>query len=129
MAKVRITVPVYPSEDPERVRAAVLRLFPEADLELEEGHFLGDAGSLDRFHEQIRRQRILDTTRSVLRKGINGNAIKFRLNKQVAYVGKASFIEAEAVLGAISVCIQDVDVLSFIDWLAPETVEGEEIVL
>lgn len=129
MPKVSVSVPVYPSEDAEKVKAAVLKLFPDCILELTDGSYEGEVLTLDRFHEQIRRQRILDTTRSILRKGVNGNAINFRLNKQVAYVGKVSFIETEAVLGAIQVCIQDVDVLSFIDNLAPETVEGEEIIL
>jgi predicted RNA binding protein with dsRBD fold (UPF0201 family) len=129
MPKVSVSVPVYPSEDPEKVRAAVLKLFPDCVLELTDGYLQGELPTLDRFHNQIRRQRILDTTRSILRKGINGNAITFKLNKQVAYVGKVSFIETETVLGAIQVCIQDVDVLSFIDNLAPETVEGEEIIL
>lgn len=129
MPKVRISTPVFPSEDQDRVRIAILKLFPGIILDFKEGYYIGETEDLDTFYEQIRRQRILDTTRSVLMKGVSGNTITFRLNKQVAYVGKVSFIEGESVLGAITVYVNDVDVLSFIDRLAPETVEGEEIVL
>ena len=129
MPKVRISTPVFPSEDQDRVRIAILKLFPGIILDFAEGCYIGEAEDLDYFYEQIRRQRILDTTRSVLMKGLSGNSITFRLNKQVAYVGKVSFIEGEAVLGAITVHVRDVDVLSFIERLAPETVEGEEIIL
>lgn len=129
MPKVRINTPVNPSEDPEKVRMAVLRLFPDAVLELQDGSLVGETDDLDTFHSQIRRQRILDTTRSILRKGTGGSSTTFRINKQVAYVGKVSFIEGEAVLGPITVSVDDDDIQSFIDWLAPETVEGEEIVL
>lgn len=107
----------------------MLRLFPESDLELVDGHWEGDAPSLDTLHEQIRRQRILDSARSVLRSGADDSSIRIRLHKQVAHVGKVSFAEEDALLGFIELIISDVDPLPFIDLLAPETVDGEEVSL
>jgi len=126
MAEVTVRCPVNPSEDEEKVRGAVLSIFPDADLSLEDG-MLSGAATLDRFHRMIRNQRILDATRSVLIRNMRGNATWMNLNKQVATVGKVSFADRNPVLGAIEVMIRDDDIQALIDRLAPVTVDGEEV--
>ena len=51
----------------------------------------------------------------------------FHLNKQVAFMGKVSFSEPKAILGTIRVTVDETDILALIDKVAPETVDGEEV--
>lgn len=129
--EIKVEVEVNPTEDENKVRVAVQRVFGDIDLQsVKEGDYrrlLGKAKgieSLARFHELLRRERILDAARTVLLRGIQGNKITFYLNKQVAYVGHISFSQpyGESPLGPISVEIQCDDPQSLIDWLTPRTV-------
>jgi len=128
MRTIRISCPVFPSEDPERVRLAVLNIFPDAELNIEENTITAEVPGMEHFGEQIRRQRILDTARSVLIKGITGKESTLHMNKQAAYAGKISFVDEKTVLGTIKVTVGSDDIMSFIDALAPRTVDGEEVV-
>lgn len=128
MTEITLRCPVNPSEDPEKVRDAVLSVFPDAELELRDGGFEGTAPTLDHFSMQIRRQRILDATRGLLLKGRHGDRTRILLNKQVATVGKVSFADRNPVLGGIEVTIRDDDIDALIDRVAPVTVDGEEVV-
>lgn len=127
MTLVSISCPVNPSEDPEKVRSAILSIFPDAVLEEDGEGFRGTAPSLERFSQLIRRQKILDATRAVLITGVRGNRTRMLLNKQVATVGKVSFADRRPVLGAIEVFIEDDDLLALIDRVSPITVDGEEV--
>ena len=51
------------------------------------------------------------------------------LNKQVAYMGKISFCEGKVILGTIKVVIETDEPDALIDTVAPETVDGEEVLL
>lgn len=127
MTLVSISCPVNPSEDPGKVRSAIMSLFPDAVLEEDDGGFRGTAPGLDRFSQLIRKQKILDAARAVLITGVRGNRTRIMLNKQVATVGKVSFADKRPVLGAIEVFIEDDDLLALIDRVAPITVDGEEV--
>ncbi len=126
MVSVKVFCPVNPSEDPEKVKAAVLSIFPDAELE-EGGKGFEGTASLDRFSKLIRRQKILDATRAVMISNIRGNRTRMNLNKQVATVGKVSFADPRPVLGAIEVSVEDDDIQALIDRVAPVTVDGEEV--
>ena len=116
MTSVQILCPVNPSEDPEKVRSAIVSLFPDAELELGENGFLGTAPSLDSFGRLIRRQRILDAARAVLIANMRGHRTRMSL-----------FADRNPVLGAIEVSVEDDDLVSLIDRVAPMTVDGEEV--
>ncbi|MCL2148883.1 MAG: hypothetical protein FWH47_06055 [Methanomassiliicoccaceae archaeon] len=126
MAIARISCPVCPSEDPEKVAAAILSIFPDASIEETAVGFEGTAG-MDRFCELIRRQKILDSTRSMMFKGARGGQITLHLNKQVAFVGKVSFTDPGTVLGTLRVAIETDEPEHVIDRIAPRTVDGEEV--
>ncbi|MDR3206251.1 MAG: hypothetical protein LBT41_04065 [Candidatus Methanoplasma sp.] len=126
MVSVRISCPVNPSEDPEKVRAAVLGIFPGAELETDEKGLSGSA-DLEMFSRLIRRQKILDGARAMLFKGVRGKSTVIHLNKQVATVGKVSFAEPRAVLGTLEVRIEDDDIEALIDRVAPATEDGREV--
>lgn len=127
MTLISIKCPVNPSEDPEKVLAAVKAIFPDAEVELENGAYRGTALGLDRFSQLIRKQKILDATRGVMIKNIRGNSTRMLVNKQVATVGKISFADRNPVLGAIEVMVEDDDLEMLIDRIAPVTVDGEEV--
>lgn len=126
MVAVKLFCKVCPSEDPEKVRDAVMNIFPDASLERTDKGFEG-TGTTNRFRELIRKQKILDSTRSMMFKGIRDNSIVMHLNKQVATVGKISFTEPKTILGTIKVTIECEDPESVIDDIAPRTVDGEEV--
>ncbi len=129
MTSVEITCPVFPSEDPEKVRAAILNIFPDAEVETTNDGLRGIADNLDRFSKQIRKQKILDTTRSVLIRGKRGNVTRFFMNKQVAFIGKITFCEEKTILGTIRVVVQDENLDALIDDISPVTVNGEEVLI
>ena len=129
MPSIEITCPVYPSEDPEKVKTAILKVFPNATLEESDMGIRGTTEDLDRFSKQIRKQKILDTTRSVMLHGKRGDRTRIFLNKQVAFVGKISFCEEKTILGTMKVIIIDEDIDGLIDKVAPVTVDGEEVIL
>ncbi|MDY0293057.1 MAG: RNA-binding domain-containing protein [Candidatus Methanomethylophilaceae archaeon] len=127
MPKVMISCPVYPSEDPDKVSAAILRIFPDAVLEASEKGLHGTCESLGEFSRMIRRQKILDTARSVLLRGTSSDRIVFYLNKQVATVGKVSFTEERTILGSIRVTVENPEPSVLVDSVAPFTVDGQEV--
>jgi len=122
---------VYPSEDPEKVKTAILKIFPDAVLEVSESEIKGTTDNLNKFARQIRKQEILDTTRALLLKGMRGNTDRtlIRLNKQVAFMGLISFSEERTILGTIKVIIEDDELEALIQNVAPETVDGEEVLI
>ncbi|MDR2698812.1 MAG: hypothetical protein LBB30_03970 [Candidatus Methanoplasma sp.] len=126
MVTVLVSCPVCPSEDPEKVRDAVLNIFPNTSLERTDRGFEGEAGT-DRFCDLVRKQKILDSTRSMMFKGIRGRTITIHLNKQVAVVGKISFTEPRTILGTLAVTFDSDEPEALIDKIAPRTVDGEEV--
>lgn len=120
MVNVRISTRCYPTEDRNKVVTAVVRLFPDCVL-VGNDVLSGEASSLDEFADLLRRQRIRDSARAVLRRGLKGDSTSFRINKQVAAVGKVSFSEEHHPLGDIEVTITDHDIASVIDAIAPDT--------
>lgn len=112
--------PLRPTESREKVRRTILNLFPEARLE--EGESLtGRVGSLDRFAELLRRQRIRDSSREVLLGSIRGRRLVFHLNKQAAFARRVSF-SAHAPLGDIRVTVVSDDLRTLVEDLAPATI-------
>ena len=127
MPLVTVRTPCLPTEDPEKVRKAVLNLFPESMIEEKDGVIMARTGSLWRFRELVRSHRIIDATRRIMLRGKQGNSTSFQVNKQVAFIGKISYVEEKLPLGSIEVSIEDDDLDKLIDAVAPVTVNGEEV--
>jgi uncharacterized protein len=127
MASVVAKTKVYPTEDPEKVKQALLSIFPGADLQETEVEMVAVTEDLGHFMELVRRQRILDATRAVLIHAIHGSSTQLHLNKQVAYVGKITLVEGRPPLGDIDVTFEDNDIQALIDRMTPRTVDGEEV--
>jgi hypothetical protein len=127
MPLVTIRTPLRPTEDPEKVRAAILNLFPECEISLVQNEVVGKAASLDRFKTLIRNQKILDSVRKSLLAGVTPGSTVISLNKQAAFVKRVSLSEGRTVLGNMEVTIESEDMERLIDEVAPRTVDGVEV--
>jgi len=125
MREIVISTPLFPTEDPETVKEAILKLFPDAEIELSDDILIGRAKSLERFAEILRDCKIRDAARSKILHGNRGGETVFWLNKQVAAIGKVNFTEKNVVLGAIEVRIVDEEIGSLADSIAPSTRKPE----
>lgn len=128
-----VTCEVRPTEDKDKVIKAVTNLFSLDRIEVIEDYpyskLVGESSkveSLIKLHRILRQERILDTFRSVLLSNKVGNMTEFKLNKQSAYVGRATLVslDSESPLGPITVKIVSDKIDEIIDWLAPKTVRG-----
>lgn len=124
---VSVRAKVYPTEDAEKVREAVLNIFPTENVVVEEDEITARPTELGTFMTLIRQHRILDAVRGRMIAGIEGNRTTFHLNKQAAYAGKVSMAEGSPPLGNITVTIEDDDIEASISQIAPMTVDGEVI--
>jgi hypothetical protein len=128
--RLHVEVEVRATESEEKVRTAVKNIFPTLELQLIEGRLVGESTevhTLTRFHQLLRRQMILDATRSVMFGGKRGNTLRIMLNKQAAFIGKISFTDGESPLGPIVVVLEAADIGRLIDYLAPRTKNGKPI--
>jgi predicted RNA binding protein with dsRBD fold (UPF0201 family) len=122
MLRVRVETPCHPTEDPEKVAAALLSLFPDLRIEGTEGRLVGTTDRLDRLRERIRDQRIRDTARRQLLGGRVGDRTTIRLSKQAASVGVVNFAVGSP-LGDITVEIESDALPAAIDDVAASTVD------
>ena len=127
---VEITAPVYDTEVTDRVADAITNLFPGAEPSTQHGELTATVHDLETFSEQLHRQAILDTARGVFFDNLRGDTFSFRLKKQAAFQGVVNFVVDEpGELGAISVRVrvEEPDVETYIDHIAPPTEEGKPI--
>jgi predicted RNA binding protein with dsRBD fold (UPF0201 family) len=121
--EVSVYTPISPTERVEKVVSAVEKIFPGLIMDIRNDRIeaYSSLDSLRTLHKLLREQEILDSARSVMLKGQIGNTIRFKLNKQAAYMGRVNFLEEEEPLGSINVQIIGE---GLIDWLAPKTENG-----
>jgi len=121
MVRVRVEVPVHPTESAAKVRTACLNVFPDLALVEEGGALVGEGVSMDAFRELVRNQQIRDTARGVLLRGRRGTATTFRLSKQAAFVRRVNFASSSP-LGDLTVTVEDENLDALIDRVAESTV-------
>ncbi len=126
MPDIRMTVRCFPTEERAAVAEAITSLFPDAMVEGDDP-MTARACTVEVFAEQLARQRIRSAARRVLRRGMSGDETRFRLNKQVATLGKVSFAEGAHPLGDIEVVIRAEDIVSLIDVIAPNPSSEEGV--
>ncbi|MEF8839838.1 MAG: RNA-binding domain-containing protein [Haloarculaceae archaeon] len=127
---VEITAPVYETEVEERVAAAIRELFPNAEPESRNGELHATVHDLEHFSELLHRHEILDTARSVFFRNRRGDTFTFRLKKAAATQGVVNFeLEDAGELGAIAVRVRvaEPDLESYLDYVAPPTVDGTPV--
>jgi hypothetical protein len=130
MDKVKVEAPVRATEDPEKVGEAVLNVFPELEIEVEDDAVrgTGDSGSLRNLQEALEKRRIRLTARNILKKHLRGNSTWFYINKQAALMNRVNVLEESiSALGDILVEIESDDIMGLIDWLAPDVSVPEDV--
>ena len=127
---VLVSAEINPTETEEKVKVAMANMFGDMLIKLEPSQvgsvLTAEAKSrnaLENFRNTLRRDRVRAAARKILYSGVRGNGICFCLNKQVAFVGHASFSEetGECPLGPLRVTIETENPREVIDWLAPRT--------
>ena len=121
MLRVRVETPCHPTENPAKVKLALLKLFPDLAFESEEDRIIGTTDSLATLRELIRSQRIRDTARGQFLAGRFRDRTRVVLNKQAAYVGVVNFA-AGSPLGDIEVEVESDDLAATIEDVAESTV-------
>jgi hypothetical protein len=137
MFHIRVETKLHPTESFEKVALALQTVVPGevSKRSLGEQVYLyitsDDYTALENLHTLIRQQRILDVARNELKRGVVDHSTIFFLNKQVAFVNKLNFCEpdGESPLGPLRVEINYEPINVLIDWLAPYTKDGKEVVL
>jgi predicted RNA binding protein with dsRBD fold (UPF0201 family) len=123
---VRVEAEVNFTEDEGKVEKAVANIFDGVSVQVKPS-FKGSVlvaeakgqEALVEFRRLLSLDRIRDAARKVFFGGAKGGAIRFCLNKQVAFAGHVSFCEevAESPLGPLRVTIKCEDPRVLIDWL------------
>jgi predicted RNA binding protein with dsRBD fold (UPF0201 family) len=125
---LHVEAEINPTESQEKVEQAIKNIFGDINLQVKPMHkaslMVGEGKgkeSLTRLCDMLRRERIRSAARAVFIEGMDKRAIRFCLNKQVAYVGHVSFSKetAESPLGPIKVRIESGDPRELVEWLAP----------
>lgn len=117
---VRLSARCYPTESKDKVEKAIRSIFPNVKFEGDDP-IHGTSSSIEMFSELLKRQRIRNAARAVLRRGTINRTTVFKLNKQVAAVGKISFSQESHALGDIEVAFESDDIDALIESVAPDT--------
>ncbi len=127
MISIRARTPLYATESEEMVAAAIQNIFPGADVRTAKGMIEAKSADAGMLGELIARGQIRDTARMVLQRGMDGGGrrMRFRLNKQVATVGKVNFVTERHAMGDIEVGIEgdEDELIALVDRIAPCTGE------
>ena len=127
---VLVETEVNPTEDEEKVRAAINNVLGNATITVKPEQrgstlFAEAKGqdSLTKLRNIMRNDRVRDASRRLLLKATRGNTIKFFLNKQVAFAGHVSFSEetSESPLGPIRFTIETDNPQQLVEWLGEKT--------
>lgn len=126
MLEVVVRTPLNPSEDADKVKAAVLELFPGAEVTIEAGHLEAKTQTLEPLGRLLRKQKILDAARRTFLKSLDASGTRavFRLSKQAAVRGRVSFSVETAALGDLVVTVRGEALESLFKRMAPMTLRG-----
>lgn len=119
--EIIIEAEVNPTEDVEKIKNAILSIFPDAKFELLAGEIIARSKSLENFGKILKEERIRDAARSVLLGNLYDDEVVFSINKQVATMGKISFSVGNVPLGDIKITIRGENLRELIDIIAPDT--------
>ncbi len=123
---VHIEAEINPTETEDKVKQAVENMFGPMKIQtkpLRKGFLLKTEAkgqeALVKLRNLLQREHIRAAARTVLIRGVERNAIKFCLNKQVAYAGHVSMATEpnESPLGPISVEIRTEDPRKIVEFL------------
>ena len=120
--KIQVSCQINPSEDPSKVKTAVLNIFPDLEISINDELLLGksnDMGTLSKISESIHTKNTKNTYQRILKKNSDENSTWFYLNKQAAFVSTVALCSEsnESPLGPIKVVLEGNDIENIIQSL------------
>ena len=120
--KVQVSCQINPSEDPSKVKTAVLNIFPDLEISINDELLLGksnDMGTLSKISESIHTKKSKNIYQRILKKNSSENSSWFYLNKQAAFVSTIALCNEsdESPLGPIKVVLEGDDIENIIQSL------------
>ena len=120
--KVQVSCQINPSEDPSKVKTAVLNIFPDLEISINDELLIGksnDMDTLSNISESIHSKNTKNIYQRILKKNSNENSTWFYLNKQAAFVNTVSLCNEsnESPLGPIKVVLEGNDIENIIQSL------------
>ena len=120
--KIEILCSVNPSEDPSKVKSAILNIFPNCKIKIEKFSIKGDSNdlhSLEKIYDAINSMQSEKIYQRRLEKNLENDSTWFYLNKQAAFAEKIAICEEsdESPLGPIKVILTSTQIDRIIDWL------------
>jgi predicted RNA binding protein with dsRBD fold (UPF0201 family) len=94
---------LHPTEDAEKVRSAIRKIFPGSTIEERESEILFKTDDVDEFLKIISDQRIRDTAVMVFERSLCEDKTFFHLHKQAASVGVVNLSDGASTLGDLEV--------------------------
>lgn len=120
--QVRIVAPIRPTEDPDRVLAAVRGLFPDSSPTVDGNFVRGVSNNLNMLLKKSRDERVMDAARGAMWRGRKDEkTTRFELNKQAAFMGRVNFNEVTHPLGDIIVTVEVPSLEALLDKVSPAT--------
>ncbi len=128
VCKIETYAAVNPSEDPEKIRAAVSNVILNTSCDYKDGSIKAvsrDLHSLSKIKETIQKRKVNRVYRRQIQYNTKGDTTWFYLNKQAAYVNVIAICDEaeESPMGPIKIIIHCEDLEKVVDWLAPEFVD------
>ena len=120
--EIQVFCEINPSEDPSKVKTAVLNIFPDLKISISDELLIGksnDIVTLSNISESIHTKNTKNTYQRILKKNSNENSTWFYLNKQAAFVSTVALCSEsnESPLGPIKVVLEGKDIENIIQSL------------
>ena len=120
--EIQVFCEINPSEDPSKIKTAVLNIFPDLKISISDELLIGksnDIGTLSNISESIHTKNTKNTYQRILKKNSNENSTWFYLNKQAAFVSTVALCSEsnESPLGPIKVVLEGKDIENIIQSL------------
>tara|TARA_B000000460_G_C21236180_1_gene272853 strand:- start:158 stop:544 length:387 start_codon:yes stop_codon:yes gene_type:complete len=120
--KIQVSCKINLSEDPLKVKTAILNVFPELEISLNDQQLIGksdDISSLSNISQSIHAKNTKNIYQRILKKNSNENSTWFYLNKQAAFVNIVALCSEsdESPLGPIKVVLEGNDIENIIQSL------------
>ena len=120
--KIEITSSINPSEDAKKIETAILNIFPNAKIKIDNYSIISnskDLNLLEKIYDVIHSNQLQKIYQRQLEKNLEDDTTWFYLNKQAALVGTIALCEEadESPLGPIKVVLTSSNIDSILDWL------------
>ena len=124
--KIHVSCNVNSSEDPSKVKIAILNVFPELKISLNDQQLIGESNnisSLSNISASIHTKNTKNIYKRILKKNSNENSTWFYLNKQAAFVDVIAICNEadESPLGPIKIMLHSKNIEDVIEWLVSDT--------